>query len=320
MIQNPVQFAVVREDPEIEAELIQKYNAKSVLMIASGGCTAFSLLSRFPGLQLSLFDMNPNQLDLVNQKKSTLTQKNYDPFTWNIGKENKTSLNANGNFESLFRTFRNLIHEFVCTESTWLDFFQGKIPNEEFCKNLNQNPYWKIAFELFFSDPILEAMFTSAATQHAPDGSYPKYFQNQLEAGLLREDARNNYFLHHIFLGYYLNNSTCLPYYLATPPTSLSYKTHLGALESVEEIGAYDMVGLSNIFDWSSKEQIKSIAKHLVEKLKPGSIVLYRQLGHRENFSTYFGNSFTFNQELSTHLLEKDRSLFYSNIVVGMKF
>ena len=55
--------------------------------------------------------------------------------------------------------------------------------------------YWPVAFELFFSDQLLNAMFGAAATQHAPPGSYSAYFRGAIEAGLCRPDAAQNYFL-----------------------------------------------------------------------------------------------------------------------------
>jgi hypothetical protein len=53
MRDNPVQFAFVREDPEIEASLVRRDHSGSALLIASGGCTALSLQALFPG-QVSL--------------------------------------------------------------------------------------------------------------------------------------------------------------------------------------------------------------------------------------------------------------------------
>ena len=69
MPDNDVQFAVVREDPMVEAELVRLTNASNVLLIASGGCTALTLQALFPDLRITLVDFNPAQLERVREGK-----------------------------------------------------------------------------------------------------------------------------------------------------------------------------------------------------------------------------------------------------------
>ena len=52
------QFAVVREDPDLEAELVQHSGARAVLLVASGGCTALTLLHRFPNGSRTIFRLS----------------------------------------------------------------------------------------------------------------------------------------------------------------------------------------------------------------------------------------------------------------------
>ena len=72
MRDNKVQFAVVREDLMVEAELVRLTNANNVLLIASGGCTALTLQALFPDLHITLFDFNSAQLERVREKMSAL--------------------------------------------------------------------------------------------------------------------------------------------------------------------------------------------------------------------------------------------------------
>ena len=72
MKDNHVQFAVVREDPKIEAELVCLHQVSEVLLIASGGCTALTLQALFPDLRLTLLDLNPAQLELIKKKRQAL--------------------------------------------------------------------------------------------------------------------------------------------------------------------------------------------------------------------------------------------------------
>ena len=69
MEDNPVQFAVVREDPKIEAKLVCLHQVNEVLLIASCCCTAFTLQALFPSLNLTLLDFNPLYLNSNNSTK-----------------------------------------------------------------------------------------------------------------------------------------------------------------------------------------------------------------------------------------------------------
>ena len=61
MINNHIQFAVVREDPPTEAALVEQFDCDSCLLIASGGCTALTLRSLFPELDVALVDLNQTE-------------------------------------------------------------------------------------------------------------------------------------------------------------------------------------------------------------------------------------------------------------------
>ena len=105
---------------------------------------------------------------------------------------------------------------FVLPREAWLRLF-GDEPSAFDIAELRAaftNAYWPVGFQLFFSDALLNTMFGPDATQHAVPGSYPGYFQGLIERGLLRDDARNNPFLQHIFLGHYMDREACVPPFL----------------------------------------------------------------------------------------------------------
>jgi len=316
-----IQFAVVREDPIVEQTVIEEFHPKNVLMIASGGCTALSLKILFPSIAFTLFDINPKQLDHVRHKISKLKEhsNSVDNSLFNIGQDNLTGLNACGMFESLFRSFRNFIFEFICPLEqlerifTTSDILEAASLKEK----IFQNKYWPVAFDLFFSDSMLITMFGKDATQHAKPGSYPRYFQQQLDKGLNRDDFQTNYFLHHIFLGYYLDRLDSLPLYLEKAKrfsNEVPDFTMLNSdLLSIKNIKNFQLVDLSNIFDWMSEERVMHYIDYLSDNLLPGSIIIFRQLNNSKNYLSKF-DDFRNHQELSNQLIELDRSLFYNNI------
>ena len=198
MRNNDVQFAVVREDPMVEAELVRLTKARNVLLIASGGCTALTLQALFPDLHITLVDFNPVQLERVRQKMRAL--RDIDVATrhrkFNIGTSDPSGLNQNGNFESLFRGLREFIFRLVADAAEIRGVFEKKDRLAEVSEILFSNKYWSVAFDLYFSDALLHTMFGPDATQHAETGSYPRYFQTLFEKGLTSLNAFDNYFLH----------------------------------------------------------------------------------------------------------------------------
>lgn len=300
---NPVQFAVVREDPEIEKSVCRA--ARSVLLVASGGCTALTLQCARPDLEIALFDLNPAQLDLVRRKIDVLRSRVDLDRQFNVGADDPAGLNACGNFESLFRGFRRFLHEFVTPE-----------PLAE-VEAMLAHRYWPVAFDLFFSDALLNTMFTPAATQHAPPGSYPSYFRGVLERGLRRPDAGANYFLHHIFLGHYRLDS--LPEYLRSPAPHGRFEWILGRIQDVPALDRFDVISLSNLFDWMSEGEVAEIAALLKARTRPGCRILFRQLNHAKDFQRFFRPEFAFDEAEAARLLALDRSLFYSKLSIGAR-
>ena len=319
MKDNHVQFAVVREDPKIEAELVCLHQVSEVLLIASGGCTALTLQALFPDLRLTLLDLNPAQLELIKKKRQALTDTNIRPHAFNIGTSDSRGLNQCGNFESLFRGLREFIFDLVVDKEQVRALFEERGGLKRATELLFSNRYWPVAFDLFFSDSLLNTMFGPNATQHAKPGSYPKYFQKLFEKGLMSDQAFDNYFLHHVFLGYYLDRPTSLPHYLTVSPPDYHFQMVEGTLDQVSDLGCFDLISLSNIMDWMSPADITTLLVKLQNQMKSGAIVLYRQLNNPIDLETEFGDSFQFDPALGNRLLEAERSLFYSSIHVGKK-
>lgn len=323
MINNPIQFAVVREDPDLPILALKTLcqTPSSALIIASGGCTALSIASQMPNLHLTLLDKNPAQLDLVKLKFDKIPCQSRDELKshFNIGTASKIGLNECGNFESLFRNLRNFLYDMVITYGQLKDIFETKNLDPEEKSRVFSNKYWKVAFEIFFSDALLNAMFGPDATQNADAGSYPLYFQRCLERGLNRSDAGRNYFLHHILLGHYLDDPLKLPLYLQNPPKSLKVSFLLGGIEdAVDRIDQYDFIDVSNIFDWMNHNDVKNIASLLDSKMKSGSVLMFRQLNNTRALQAMFPN-ISFDNSLGLKMLDHDRSLFYCKINVGRK-
>lgn len=316
MVKNKLQFAVVREDPQIESELVTTFKLSSAVLIGSGGCTALSLRVLHPTLKIELIEPNPVQIALIKKKISILKKQSLPEARKIIATEKFDTLIESGNFESLFRMLRTFIFEFVIEQKHFIQFFeQGKAIS---WKDVFQNPYWAAAFELFFSNSLLVSMFGPDAIQYAKPGSYPRYFRELIERGLQRQDARSNYFLQHIFLGRYLSRAENLPDYLKKRIVDFQFKFNQMFAHEFNNYGKCGLVSLSNILDWSNPHTLTAIGERVSADMRAGSVLLFRQLNNDTDFKAFF-KGFDWKNELGKKLLKNDRSLFYSDICVGVK-
>ena len=307
-----LKFAVVREDPDLESSLVTRTGARALLTVASGGCTALALLAQHPGLAVTAFDLNPTQLAHVRAKEQLARDR--DLRALNVGDDDPRRINQRGEFEGLFRVLRRFLDEYVIEPGEAERYFAGSGFAEEIAARWTAHRYWPAAFEVAFAEGFLHAMFGPAATQHAEKGSYPGYFQRAFARGLLRDDGPDNPFLQHVLLGRYLSP----PPYGALPDAA-----HLtlvqGSLADVRDLARFDVISLSNIFDWSDDALVAAWAAHLAAHAKPGAHVLLRQLNNTRDLRRHFAPAFTFDDALGEALLAQDRSLFYNRIEVAVR-
>ncbi len=319
-----LKFAVVREDPLVELAVLDRHRCRRLLLVASGGCTALLLRLAQPASAITLVDPNPAQFQHLDRKLEALHTLDGDARkrAFNIGTADPDGLSECGNFEALFRGLRGFIHDFVWPHDAWMDIFEGGRTVDGTIDQAFENPYWPVAFQLFFADALLNTMFGTDATQHAEPGSYPGYFLSLIERGLRCADAGDNPFLQHILLGQYLDRRACRPHFLRDPSVAVdgaNFDRVAGRIDAVADIGEHDFVDLSNIFDWSAPDQVAQTCRWLASALRPGAIILWRQLNNTRDVEASFGSSFAFDREFGRRLQADDRSLFYSSIHVGVR-
>jgi S-adenosylmethionine-diacylglycerol 3-amino-3-carboxypropyl transferase len=313
----PLRFAVMREDPEIEASLCARFHPQALLTVASGGCTALTLAARFPDLAVTAFDLNPTQLAHVARKRDAVARG--DVGQLNVDDDSAQGLNQCGTFEALFRVLRAAVIELCLPEGDLARIFEASLPAPEraaLVAQLTSSSFWPAVFTTAFNDGLLHAMFGVAATQHAAPGSYPPYFQAAFERGLRAAEAARNPFLQHVFLGRY--RAADAPDYIragrAVPVDLL-----LGSLPEVPALERFGLYSLSNIFDWSDDALVEEWARLLCERAAPGSVVVMRQLNNQRDLRRFFAPHFVFDEDLGRKLVAQDRSLFYQRIEVGIR-
>ena len=294
-------FAIVREDAGTEAAVVERVGAARVLLVASAGDTALTLAGRFPALDITCFDFNPVQLDLVRAKVAA----SGDP-------ERLRRLDQDGEFEGLFRVLRHFLLEFALTQRELDAFFEGRA-RAQWLDSVLESPYWPAAFDVAFSDPFLNAMFGPAATQHAAPGSYGPYFRSVFERGLLDPAAASNPFLRHPLQGAF--GAAFEPDWYTRPVGSP--RLVQGSLLEVPDLWRFDLVSLSNCLDWADDSTASAWGAAL-GAARSGCVVVLRQLNNTRDIRRFFPD-FCFDDALGAALLGADRSLFYNRIEVGVR-
>lgn len=303
-----LKFAVVREDFELELDLARRVDARRVLTVASGGCTALALKHALPGLEVHAFDQNPDQLAHGRRKAAAIAQGTLAEL--NVRDANSEGLSQRGEFEKLFRVLRRTLLEFVTSHSELELFFGTPSRAPELLAKWLTSPYWPAAFEVAFAEGLLHAMFGPDATRHATRGSYPGYFQRVFERGLSREGAAHNPYLQHVLLQRYLDPPPFL-----TAGALLDVTWHHGSLPDVPGLEGFDLVSLSNVFDWSDAALVSTWAAALTP-LAPGSLVVWRQLNNQRDWRPAFAPHFEEDEALSAEWTARERALFYERVTV----
>jgi S-adenosylmethionine-diacylglycerol 3-amino-3-carboxypropyl transferase len=314
-VRDGLKFAVVREDPWIERRLVRELGVRRALLVASGGCTALSLLAEEPSLEVTAFDLNPRQLEHVRDKARAAAAGELGRL--NVEDASQEGLNQCGEFEALFRTLRGMLVQFVAGEEQIVRFFASPAAERRaLVERWRAHRYWPALFASCFADGLLHAMFGPAATQHAEPGSYPRYFREVLERGLLRDDAAANPFLQHVLLGAY--RAADAPAYTRARQGRVPELVQ-GSLGDVPELDRFELYSLSNVFDWSDDALVADWAARIKAAARPGSVVILRQLNNTRDLARHFAPELVFDASLGAELQAGDRSLFYNRVHVARR-
>lgn len=316
-------FAVIREDPRLEGDLVNRIRAKRVLCVASGGCVALSLASRFPHLEVTAFDKSRAQLEHVAEKAAAAGRR--DLKLLNVEDANAEGLNQRGELERAFRVLRKFFEEFIAPHGELVAFFTRALPLhvlDAMVRRWTSSRYWAAAFQSCFSDELLKTTMGPLLLRHAEAGSFPLYFQKAFERGFRRDAAPENPFLQHVFLGGYRRG--CEPHYVrygARLGGEIGRRIKLvhGSLDSISDLETYDVVSLSNLFDGLDDDEVTIFTEILAKRLKKGAALLVRHMNNKRSVRPLLAPHVSFDAQLGRSYFMRDRSLFYGFFDVGFR-
>ncbi|MBD2158922.1 DUF3419 family protein [Leptolyngbya sp. FACHB-16] len=355
---SDITFSQVREDPAIELQVIQRLHQSQerplrVLIVASGGCTALSLLGSPAIAHIDAVDANPAQLHLVELRRQALAtlplQEQFHllgiqqlPITGEATPPDRLMLynkvrshlseatrlywdthidqlafgvNQVGRFEQLFR---ELSAQFAAIGLNPLECPAAAIAH----------PQWCPIFEAVFERHKLANTFGEVAVNYSMDRSFGEHFADVFAQALARFSPTANYFLTQVWSDRYAPSSGGIPLYLqptvqqsiqqlGTERLHLHHGLFLDTLLELTKTNQFDLIQFSNISDWMPVPKLHCMIESAVQCLKPGGAMIGRRLNGDHHLATIMAKYLAVDQDFSRFLLESDRSFFYQEVVVG---
>lgn len=345
----PLAFALVREDPLLDLEVLRTVNAADarVAMIASGGCTAALLAGHVA--HLHLIDANPAQLALTKFKLHLLQTATPAQRLGLLGHQPLSSAERRngivavldelelahdcfgpidlvaaggpdyiGRYEQLFAQLRKRLGHDVEWERL-LNLADISAQTKQLLPDTSLGRSMDAVYDEVFSQTNLVQLFGEGATHNRVE-PFSRHFARRTRQALASLPANSNPYLWLMLRGR-LPDNIVLPWLtqsqLATMP-SIEYTVGLMGQVLDGTTHTYDFIHLSNILDWLTPDEARQTLASVWRVLRPGGAVFIRQLNSTLDI-TSLGAAFVWDNALADKLLQRDRSFFYRNLHLGRK-
>ena len=352
---SEIAFSQVREDPKIELRVIEQLQERQghplrVLLVASGGCMALSLLASSAVAQIEAVDLNPAQLHLVELRRQALLHLSLDEQLQLIGADLEASETERLTlYENLRLQLPDTTRAFWDARQDQIAFGVNRVGRfEQLFRELSarlaaceldpiyapatalEHPRWRDSFETVFERSKLIRTFGEAAVNYSMERSFGEHFADVFASALQRFVPTENYFLTQVWGDSYTRGLDGVPLYLQ-PPAQMSIRSlgtdrlrlHHGAfaekMQQLAESSPFDLIHFSNISDWMPLSDLHAMLKSAVNSLKPGGALIGRRLNGDHHLASVMADHLWVDESLSRQLLAGDRSFFYREVVVGFR-
>lgn len=325
---QPIAFSQVREDPEIDLRLANSLGANlNVTMVASGGCTAASLVGTGRIGSLNLVDLNPSQIALTRFKLHLFRECSQRQKLGMLGHENlpagsrrtqvgeiltkldlppdifgnpdvwsKVGLDQCGRYELLFAELRRQM---------------GPTP-----RSLSSEQRAQV-FKRVMSQDNLVVLFGPEATANRVI-EFWKHFHRQTENALVRDNSGTNPYLCQMLQGKFESThydwlSRGAP--LVWPQVFFQNQEMAAFLKSLQT-NSQDFIHLSNILDWLPLKEARRTLSEAGRVLRDQGLLVVRQLNSALSVPD-MGPKLEWQPRLSESLLKTDKSFFYQALHVA---
>ncbi|MCC3355383.1 DUF3419 family protein [Bacillus sp. REN16] len=346
----------MREDSLVEREITKIRIPKKVLVIGSGGCTAFSILNDSVD-QVLCVDINPAQCALIELKKVAIRHFSLKEFLAFIGEsatDNRVLLyekiakdlpeyareywqqhlhqiefgiNHCGVNERFYRFIGENICRNIYDETVWRELFTAKNLEEQadFYGKYMTTAEWRTAAKILLSKTTHLQFFPSFMFANASENDFATFFISQFEKEVKTKPIHNNYFLTQILFSSYLyNQNEGVPFYLSEEGYEAA-KRNIDKLSinplSIQELlskeDSIDAFYLSNAFDWADVNSKGAICNGILQAKSDKAVVLFRNMLSTSQLPDVFMKQFIHDVDLSMRCEKLERSMLYQKITVG---
>jgi len=350
---KPIAFAVVREDSSQDLEIIQRFFAEdkiSMLMVASGGCTAALLAAKAHLNDLTLVDPNNAQLSLTKLKIHLLnlpTTKRLEILGYlPIAQEKRKKIiqgymqvldideNTFGSLDEAARVgldfigrYENVFEEIRYRMSTYAEnikdiFAFNNIQEQAAClaPGTVLGSLLDTTLDKVMSQENLIALFGEKATANRVQ-DFSRHFAQQMRLYTSQHLASASPWLAQMLLGNFYNDNR-FPWLEAHQTGPLPEITYVhgfmnDALQASQP-EQYHVIHLSNIIDWLTPQEAEETLALAYKALKPGGIVTIRQLNSTIDIAA-LNSDLVWDAKTAREFLQNDHSFFYRNFFIGIK-
>ncbi len=353
-IQHHADFTTVRyancwEDADILVRALEP-QGKHCLSIGSAGDNSFSLLAEGAS-HVTIAEMNPAQVACIKLRMAAYKSLNHHEFLTLLGEKEgdrpalyekcaplldsdtraywhhfpdhiRKGFGRVGKFESYFTFFRKRVLPLVHSQKQTLALLELKPRNDRelFYQRTWDTWRWRLLFNVFFSRFVMGRLGRDPAFFKYAEGSVAKRILTRTRHALVELDTSNNPYLRWILTGKY---GHCLPHALRKENyekignnlDKITIKPQ--PLENVLEHTRhpFDAYNLSDIFEYMSAENTRSLLQHICRHSSAGARLAYwNMLAPRSRPENMAGKIRPL-PELSRELFANDKAFFYSAFV-----
>jgi len=181
-------------------------------------------------------------------------------------------------------------------------------------------------FSQVFDRQKLIETFGPESVNYSMDREFSEHFAHAFSRAIQKWNGKQNYFLNQVFSDEYPPDS--LPLYL----TKAGYEAlqaglgkdrlslHHGDLTLfLGKPKKYHLIHTSNISDWMPVKQMDEMILSMKSILHPNGATIMRRLNGDHSLADIVSSHLTVDKKLNNMLQERDRSFFYSEVVVAFK-
>lgn len=231
-----------------------------------------------------------------------------------------------GKFERYFAMFREKVLPFAHSRKRVLSLLEKRSPEarEEFYREVWNNWRWRGIFKVFFSRTVMGALGRDPEFFKYVEGSVADRILGRTRHALVHLDPSENPYLHWILTG---THGVALPAALEEKNFGLiRAAVFAGRLEVIqaplEQVLAsagdkrYDAFNLSDIFEYMSLENTRSLLEAILAASHPGARLAYWNMLAPRSRPEQLANRLISISGEANRLFKEDRAFFYSRFVV----